>query len=865
MNSSLDTAKKHYAIILIGIVVILLAEYLGFFTGMDLHCYDLFFRIRGAVEPEKSILLVAVDDDTLNRLGRWPLKRSNYIRLLDRLSQAGAVGLDILMVEPSADDARLAEAVRRHGRVVLPTYLPENPQTIRFNPGFPQARVGHIHLEPGIDGIVRTIHHTIYHGGRELPSFASAIYETLPGNVLPRQTRADMKPDAGSQPNIIQLDSRNVNFYGPPGTYPRLSFADVIDGRYPPDFFKNRAVLVGVTAAGLDGRVLTPFGQRRNMMSGVEMHAHILGNLIDRRRIAVTPKPVDWMVSIGLAILGLLLLLKVDGWPVIALWATGILAAFLGSFALFAFLDFWFSPILFSLLLFFMFFTAYIIRLEQTGNQLAEAKELWEDSFHTIDDAIMVMDPNGTPIQMNAAAMELAEEHRLLELLSHKCMEGGQGAEKGADAGPIRDEIVDADTGRHFSIRTLPRFDGQQRLIGFVQVVQDVTEQKRVAREKQRLEAELAQVQKMEAIGTLAGGVAHDFNNILMGIQGYVSLLQLDLTEEDRRLTRLKKIESQVQSASNLTRQLLGFARGGKYEVRPTNLNKLLGKSSDMFGRTRKEISISRRLQEDIWLVDADQGQIEQVLLNMYINSWHAMPEGGELTLTTENVVLSSSDHRSFTVEQGRYVKISVNDTGTGMDEKVRKRVFEPFFTTREPGTGTGLGLASAYGIIKNHGGFIDVESRVGKGTTFEIYFPASKGNEAMEETGPVKESSRGRETILLVDDEQENMVVMKELLEDLGYQIICAGSGQEATAIYMMKKESIALVILDMIMPVMGGGQTFDSLRAIDPGVKVILSSGYGIEGEARSILDRGCNGFIQKPFLINDLSRIIREVLEK
>ncbi|NPU83659.1 MAG: CHASE2 domain-containing protein [Syntrophaceae bacterium] len=873
MKCIVKPARKHLVTILIGIVLILFMEYFGFFDGMSRHGYDLFFRIRGAVEPEKSILLVVIDDSTLNRLGRWPLKRDNYVRLLSRLSQAGAVGLDILMTEPTASDARLAEAVRRHGRVVFPTYIPENPQSAPFHSAFSNLRSGHTHLEPDIDGVIRTVHHTIYHGGRKLPSFASAVYETLPGNVFHREAPAGVNPETAFPPDIVQLDSRNIHFYGPPGTYPRFSFADVLEGRYPPEFFKNRIVLVGINAAGLDGQFLTPFSQRRKPMNGIEVHAHILGNLIEGRQIDAAPESVVRAASVVLAILGLVLLMRMDGGRAIAVWAAAMLAAFLGSLALFAALDIWFSPVLFSVLLLFMFFIAYIVRLEQSKSQLAEAKDMWEDSFHTIDDAIMVTDRSGVPIQMNAAAKELAQDRRLLELLSRKCTEGFKETGKTADAGfrdpftamPVHDEIIYAGTARNYSIKTLPRIDGSHRLIGFVQVIQDITEQKRAAREKQRLEAELAQVQKMEAIGTLAGGVAHDFNNILMGIQGYVSLLQIDLPAEDRRYSRLQKIETQVQSAANLTRQLLGFARGGKYEVRPTNLNELLEKTSDMFSRTKKEIMISRRLQENIWLVDADQGQIEQVLLNMYINSWHAMPEGGDLTLTTENVVLNSSHHRSFDIQPGRHVKISVSDTGTGMDEEVRKRVFEPFFTTKEPGKGTGLGLASAYGIIKNHGGFIEVKSAVGEGTTFEIYFPASEKNETTEKPVPAMESSRGRETILLVDDEQENITVMKELLEDLGYRIVCAGSGQEATAVFMMRKDSIDLVILDMVMPGMGGGQTFDALRAIDPGVKVILSSGYSIEGEARSILDRGCNGFIQKPFLINDLSRIIREVLQK
>jgi len=386
--------------------------------------------------------------------------------------------------------------------------------------------------------------------------------------------------------------------------------------------------------------------------------------------------------------------------------------------------------------------------------------------------------------------------------------------------------------------------------------IRDITLQK-------KLEEQLIQAQKMEAIGTLAGGIAHDFNNILTAIQGYISLMQLDLQSDHPHHPRLQKIEEQIASAANMTRQLLGFARGGKYEVKTTDINRLLHKSSDVFSRTKKEIEIIKTLQEDIWLVDADQGQIEQVLYNLYINAWQAMPEGGSIFLETRNIVLHDDDVRPLEVMPGRYVKVSVTDTGTGMDEKTKEHIFEPFFTTKGPGKGTGLGLASAYGIIKNHGGFINVYSEQGRGSTFSIYLPGSEKMEMSEERPLEGNIFTGQETILLVDDELSNIMVTKELLENLGYEVITAGSGQEAIALYMERGFEIDLVILDMVMPGMSGGRTFDSLREINPEIKVVLSSGYSINGEAQQILARGCRGFIQKPFRISDLSRKIKEIL--
>jgi two-component system cell cycle sensor histidine kinase/response regulator CckA len=261
--------------------------------------------------------------------------------------------------------------------------------------------------------------------------------------------------------------------------------------------------------------------------------------------------------------------------------------------------------------------------------------------------------------------------------------------------------------------------------------------------------------------------------------------------------------------------------------------------------------------------VEVDRGQMEQVFMNLFVNAWQAMPGGGEIYLETENVDLDDARAISYSVRPGRYVKISVTDTGTGMDEKTRERIFDPFFTTKGMGRGTGLGLATVYGIIKGHKGAINVYSEPGHGTTFTIYLPASE-REVIGEKTETWTIAMGTETILLVDDEKMVLEVSREMLEFLGYRVYAAGSGQEALAVYMEKRNEIDLVILDMIMPGISGGETFDRLREINSAVRVLLSSGYSINGEAKHILDRGCNGFIQKPFHLTKLSRKIREVLD-
>jgi CheY-like chemotaxis protein len=292
-------------------------------------------------------------------------------------------------------------------------------------------------------------------------------------------------------------------------------------------------------------------------------------------------------------------------------------------------------------------------------------------------------------------------------------------------------------------------------------------------------------------------------------------------------------------------------------------MNEIINKSSDMFGRTKKEITIYKKNQTDIWPVEIDQLQIEQVLLNLYVNSSQAMSGTGELYLQTENVTLSDNDVKPYGVKPGRYVKISVKDTGVGMDEITQRRIFDPFFTTKEMGRGTGLGLASVYGIIKSHSGIIKVYSKKGEGATFNIFLPAST-KKVVKHIELKKDILNGTETILLVDDEDMIIDVGRDVIQKLGYKVMTAESGKKAIEIYKNKQEEIDMVVLDMVMPEMGGGDVYDHLKEVNPDIKVLLSSGYSINGQANKILSRGCNGFIQKPFNIKSLSQEIRAILD-
>lgn len=383
---------------------------------------------------------------------------------------------------------------------------------------------------------------------------------------------------------------------------------------------------------------------------------------------------------------------------------------------------------------------------------------------------------------------------------------------------------------------------------------------------RKKLEAQWQHAQRMESIGTLAGGIAHDFNNLMMGIQGNISLLLFDIDSSFPHYKKLKNIEESIKSGARLTSQLLGYARKGKYEARRLVLNQIIDESAETFGRTRKEITINRRFESDLSEIEADRTQIEQILFNLFINAADAMPRGGDLTLKTTNINSQDMTDKQYKPVAANYVMLQVTDTGEGMDTKTLERIFDPFFTTKGLGRGTGLGLASVYGIIKAHGGYIDVDSKQGVGTTFHIYFPAidkSNIHSHIPHKGPDR-IKPGKGTILMVDDEEIIIDVSIEMLKKIGYRVLKALSGKEAISEYQANSAKIDLVILDLIMPKISGGEVYDKLKEINPQVKVLLSSGYSVDGQATEILKRGCNGFIQKPFNMGELSRKVNEILD-
>ncbi|MCF8129635.1 MAG: PAS domain S-box protein [Deltaproteobacteria bacterium] len=405
-----------------------------------------------------------------------------------------------------------------------------------------------------------------------------------------------------------------------------------------------------------------------------------------------------------------------------------------------------------------------------------------------------------------------------------------------------------------------PLRDLEGNIVAGIELVKNVTDQK-------KLEAQLRHAQKMEAIGTLAGGIAHDFNNILSIIKGYGEMVMDALEAGNPSREDMNEVLTAADRAADLTRRLLIFSRKEVIEVKPVDINVLLSGLQKMLVRMiRASIDLNLDLSEKPLLVQADAGQIEQVLMNLAVNARDAMFEGGRLTISTG---LEEMDE-AFVADYGygapgKYALITVADTGPGMDAKTRKRIFDPFFTTKGVGKGTGLGLSMAYAILKQHNGYINVYSKPGKGTVFRIYLPLGEETASTdgksEDVVPVK---GGNETIIIAEDDDSLRKLIKVTLESFGYQVIAAKDGEEAISKFMENKERISLALLDMIMPKKNGKEVSEVIRKASPGIKVLFSSGYsGDIIKSDEFTAAGFN-FIQKPFQSRDLLIQVREILD-
>ena len=426
---------------------------------------------------------------------------------------------------------------------------------------------------------------------------------------------------------------------------------------------------------------------------------------------------------------------------------------------------------------------------------------------------------------------------------------------------------LDSEGNEHlFEINAYPIFDKYGEVAQIVEYAIDVTDRKHAEEEKEVLRSQLLASQKMEAVGILAGGVAHDFNNVLTTILGYSQIMALKLDEEDPMRDMVEEIYDAAERAAGLTRQLLAFSRKQVMELKIVNLNTIVENISKMLGRLiGEDIKLNIAMAEDVGNIKADVGQMEQVLMNLVVNARDAMPNGGKITVETGEVILDEKYAAVHTdVEPGLYAMLTVTDTGAGMSREIQEKIFEPFFTTKRRGKGTGLGLATVYGIVKQQKGHIYVYSEEGQGTTFKIYIPVVEGQEFVKQESDSRTMPQGTETIMIVDDDPSIRKLVWDTMEPLGYQLLEAGSGEDALALFERSGGKVDLVLSDLIMPGINGQELLEALREKDPSIRTIIMSGYTDNIVVQhGVLKPGVI-FLNKPLLPISLAVKIRNVLD-
>jgi PAS domain S-box-containing protein len=401
-------------------------------------------------------------------------------------------------------------------------------------------------------------------------------------------------------------------------------------------------------------------------------------------------------------------------------------------------------------------------------------------------------------------------------------------------------------------------YDGEDgRPFGSILNIRDISMQKQLQQQIQR-------TRRLESLSKLAGGIAHNINNLLMSIQFSAELIRLDNTPAPGIRDNLSNIFKCISSGAELTQQLLGMARICKYAPRPLDINENILNCLEQFSQDACDISINWNLEKRVWQIEADRAEIHFVLTSLFNRAGQAMPQGGCLFIGSENVNLHETAVTLHHLAPGRYVKISITDTGSVLDHYPQEHIFDPFHADLSMTHDKGLGLASAYEITRNHGGNITLESIQGKGTTFHVYFPAIRTPKPAEvdKTIPKKKKSQ---TVLLVDDEKIIAQTGAAMLEKIGFEVLVACNAEAALETFAAHREKVKLVLLDMVMPGASGEEIFKELKAMDPHIKIILCSGYSIHGEASRIMAQGCDGFLQKPFSLEKLTAKIQEIIER
>jgi PAS domain S-box-containing protein len=519
---------------------------------------------------------------------------------------------------------------------------------------------------------------------------------------------------------------------------------------------------------------------------------------------------------------------------------------------------------------------------ERAHEDLRESRAMLRMVMNTIPQFVFWKDRNSVYLGCNDIFAQAAGMNSSEEIIGKTDYDLAWTREQADFSVEMDNRVMDSDTPEFHLIEPQQQVDGRQawldtnkvplhdaegQVIGILGTYEDITSRVLAEEEKERMQAQLLQAQKMEAVGTLAGGVAHDFNNLLTAIQGYVDLAMVKGGESDPSFWYLKQVKQASLRAADLTHQLLLFSRKQPMTLSVLSLNSVVRDLLKMLERLiGEDINLATDLEEDLWAVRADSGSLGQVLMNLAVNSRDAMPDGGRLSFQTKNVKIRRSDCRDFDGSRpGDFVRLTVSDTGVGIPEQVVEHIFEPFFSTKGTESGTGLGLAVAFGIVQQHEGWISVESEPGRGTAISVHIPATteKVSKTDNEAVPLESLSGTGQRILLVEDETDIRDLITEALGSSGYQVFAAASADEAMALYESEGRDFELVFSDVVLTDRSGVQLVEELRALDPQLKVMLCSGYTDEKSQWPVIRRKGYAFLKKPFSLVDMLQRIADIL--
>ncbi|HLA69022.1 MAG TPA: PAS domain S-box protein [Bacteroidota bacterium] len=502
-------------------------------------------------------------------------------------------------------------------------------------------------------------------------------------------------------------------------------------------------------------------------------------------------------------------------------------------------------------------------RLRRSEERYMDLFENSPDMYHLVNRVGTIVSCNRTEADLLGYRKEDLVGHSILKLypldyhdqakrLLEQIFEQGRGVQ-GLEEQMVdsKGELLDV------SLNTSIIYDDQGQPILMRAVARDITE-------KKKLEAKILHAQRIDSIGNLAGGISHDFNNILTSILGSTAIMKRKMKKTEQWYRFADIIETAAKRGAALTRQLLTFARKGSIQFKPVVINDIVDETLHLFERSiDKTITVRKDLSDEIYLISGDDGQIQQAILNLLINARDAMPDGGSITITTERIDVDTKLTNAIGEQRsGEFVAVGIRDEGVGMDRTVQQRIFEPFFTTKDQGKGTGLGLSVVYGVVNSHNGFITVQSEPRKGSEFILCFPLLGEGAGRQRGGKKKPLARGKETVLVIDDEEHVGEVIKGMLEYLGYDVTVVQSGQQALSVYEEGRRFV-VIVLDMNMPEMGGQETFYRIKNIDPDVCVIVSTGYSNTSIDGTPFKEAIDGFLQKPYQLEELSKTMREVL--